>query len=223
MDEMLEELLQSRRSIRRFKPDKPSRQQLEKLIEMAVTAPSASNKQPWRFFITEDRTAIDNMAQAVQAAVDRIAGHIDDRFAAGFRAYSHHFLCFRDAPVVIVAVFREVVVLSNLVGATLSSNDLACIKTMESQSGLMSVSMAVENLLLYAHHEGLGATCMTGPVLASDEIKDGLGIPKPWAIAAVIPVGFPDEAPEPTPRKPVSSVLRHVTAPGPGKMNERTR
>ena len=41
-------------------------------IEMAVTAPSASNKQPWRFFVTDDRSIIDRMAEEVQQAVDRI-------------------------------------------------------------------------------------------------------------------------------------------------------
>ena len=210
---MIKDLMQSRRSVRRFRREKPTRPQIEELIEMAVTAPSASNKQPWRFFVTDDRFTIDRMAQAVCTAVERLGEHVEEIATDAFREYADHFVRFSEAPVVIVAAFREMTLLSHLVDSGIGENDLRRINVMERHSSLISTSMAVQNLLLYAHDTGLGASCMTGPMVAADEIKAILHIPDSWHIAAVIPVGFPDEKPEPTSRKPVRSVLRWVPAP----------
>src|SRR5206468_362591 len=65
----------ARRSVRRFKPDMPDRALIEALIEVATTAPSASNKQPWRFLVVTNRAVIERLAAAVREAVDRIARH----------------------------------------------------------------------------------------------------------------------------------------------------
>ena len=209
---MIAEIMRSRRSVRRFKSERPSRECIEELIAMAVTAPSASNKQPWRFFVTDERETIDQMASAVEAAVERIVKHVDEGFMKAFRAYGDYFVRFREAPVVIVPVFREIVVLSNLVDAALAAEDLARIRLMEFNSGLASTSLAIENLLLYAHSIGLGASCMTGPLIAVDQLSIILKIPKGWQIAALIPVGYPDETPPAVERKPAAVVLRWVNS-----------
>ena len=52
---MILEMMQKRRSIRRFKPEVPSDADILKLIEAAVAAPSAANKQPWRFLIAKKK------------------------------------------------------------------------------------------------------------------------------------------------------------------------
>ncbi|MEW6733332.1 MAG: nitroreductase family protein [Acidobacteriota bacterium] len=205
--------MRSRRSVRCFKREKPSRQMIEDLIDIAITAPSASNKQPWRFFVTDSSETIDCLAVAVQVAVDRIVEHIDKGFIETFRAYGDYFVRFRTAPVVIVPVFREIVVLSNLVNKDISSNDLACIRTMEFNSGLASTALAIQNLLLYAHEIGLGTSCMTGPLVALDSLKTILRIPDGWHIAAVIAVGYPDEEPKSPGRKSATAVLRWVNQP----------
>ncbi len=40
-----------RRSIRRFRPEKPPREDLLKIIEAGIWAPSGHNNQPWRFVV----------------------------------------------------------------------------------------------------------------------------------------------------------------------------
>jgi len=71
--EDLHDLMRTRRSVRRFRPDLPERAVIESILASAVTAPSASNKQPWRFLVVENRDVIGRMAAAVREAVDRIA------------------------------------------------------------------------------------------------------------------------------------------------------
>ena len=58
----LEDAIRLRRSIRRYRDDRPARELVEKLLEMAVHAPSASNKQPWRFFVVDHPATIARMA-----------------------------------------------------------------------------------------------------------------------------------------------------------------
>jgi len=45
------ELLNTRRSIRRFKPDPVSEKDVEELLEAAMNAPSAINEQAWQFIV----------------------------------------------------------------------------------------------------------------------------------------------------------------------------
>ena len=105
-------------------------------------------------------------------------------------------------------IFRELVVLSNLVDEAIDPADAQRTGAMEFNSGLISIGLALQNLMLYAHSIGIGTSCMTGPLLAADELRGALEVPETWRIAALVPTGYADEAPAPTKRKPVGSVIR---------------
>lgn len=207
---MIYELMKSRRSVRRFRSDAPSREQIERLIEAAITAPSASNKQPWRFVVIADRTKIAELTGFVREAVGRIAEHVEPASQEAFRNYGDYFTRFDQAPVVIAALYRSLTVLSNLVDEGIDAADRERIRLMEERSGLVGVSMALQNLLLMAHETGLGASGMTGPLVASDRLKLSLEIPPSWEIAALVPVGYPAEQPAPTDRKPAQRVTTWI-------------
>ena len=70
---------------------------------------------------------------------------------------------------------------------------------------LQDTAAAVENIMLTASHNGLGA-CWIG---AFDEgmAAASIGIPKNIRPIALIPVGYPDQDPPPRLRRPVSEVL----------------
>jgi nitroreductase len=207
---ILRDAMISRRSVRSFKREHPGRKQIEELIEMAITAPSASNKQPWRFFIADDTLTIERMATAVSESLQEIVNHIESQYIDAFQSYGDYFIRFAGAPVVIAAAFREIAVLSNLTGDSLPKQHSAEIRKMEYSSGLTSTSLAIQNLLLYAHSVGLGTSCMTGPLIAAEQLKTILRIPGSWDLAALIAVGKPDEIPVNTTRKPPISVIRWV-------------
>jgi nitroreductase len=63
-----EEVLKSRRSIRKYKDTPVSRDKILKLLEAARIAPSASNKQPWHFIVVEDKEKIRQLAKSEWAA-----------------------------------------------------------------------------------------------------------------------------------------------------------
>jgi nitroreductase len=191
----LYELMASRRSVRRFKADVPPRVLIEQIIQSAITAPSASNRQPWRFVIVTSRSTIDALATAVQTAVDRIALAIEPEFQAAFRAYGDYFRRFDAAPTVIVPLFRSITTLSNLTSTRLDEDDRARIAAMERDSGLIGTSLALQNLLLAAHAAGLAASAMTGPLVAVDDLRSMLRVPPSWQIVALVPIGYGDETP----------------------------
>jgi len=207
---MIYELMQSRRSVRRFKPEIPDRRVIERLLEAAITAPSASNKQPWRFLIVTNAAVIARMAVAVREAVDDIARHIAPAYQPAFRAYGDYFTRFEAAPAVIVPLFSRLTVLSNLVDAELDAGARERIAVMERQSGLIGVAMAMQNAMLMATEIGLGTSGMTGPLVAAHCLREILDVPSSWDIAALLPVGVPAESPLPTARKPLGQVIRWI-------------
>lgn len=208
----LDELLTTRRSVRKFKSVAPPREMVKKLIDLAVTAPSASNRQPWRFFATDDAKLIARMAAAVQAGIDEIAPRIPERFAEMFLSYGDYFVRFRNAPVVVAPIFQSSLILSNLVGDAVSQERRDNISNLEFNSGIVSTSLAIGNLLLAAHEAGLGASCLTGPLVAARELKALLDVPESWHIACLVALGYPDETPEARPRKAADKVLRWVNS-----------
>jgi len=68
----------------------------------------------------------------------------------------------------------------------------------------------MQNLLLMAHESGLGASGMTGPLVADDEIRRILEISPSWEVAGLIPIGFPAEEPPGTGRKPAENVISWI-------------
>lgn len=59
------ELVKKRRSIRSFDPQKPvSEEQIAKILEAGIWAPSAGNLQDWFFVVVRDQKVKDQLAQA---------------------------------------------------------------------------------------------------------------------------------------------------------------
>lgn len=59
------EAIETRRSIRKYKPGSIPSDQLRKILQAARIAPSAGNRQPWRFIVVQDdghRKALAKMA-----------------------------------------------------------------------------------------------------------------------------------------------------------------
>lgn len=53
------DVLNTRRSIRSFRPDAISEEEIATLIKAGSMAPSAMNKQPWHFVVVTDRAKLD--------------------------------------------------------------------------------------------------------------------------------------------------------------------
>ena len=63
-----EEVLEKRRSIRKYKDTPVPRAKILKMLEAARIAPSASNRQPWHFVVVENKETIKKLAKQDWAA-----------------------------------------------------------------------------------------------------------------------------------------------------------
>src|SRR5260221_7073878 len=61
----------------------------------------------------------------------------------------------------------------------------------EHQMAVQSVAMAVQNLLLAAHAEGLGACWMCAPLFCGDAVRGSLDLPADWQPQALVTLGQP--------------------------------
>src|SRR5512138_132684 len=95
------ELLRGRRSVRRFRSDPVTGEQLDALVEAARWAPSAANRQAWRLLVVSSPERIAAMAGAVRAEVTRLRASVRADVAGDFSAYLENFLHFAGAPLVI--------------------------------------------------------------------------------------------------------------------------
>ena len=201
--------LRARRSVRAFTDATVDHATLERLLEAATTAPSSTNRQPWRFTVVTSRATRRALVRAVAARTQEMkaiirAGHHGEDFAT----YGDFFYePLETAAAIVVPQYREY---PDLIADLIVSGggDPGRFHTArDMQAELCSTSAAVMNLLAQAHAEGLGACWMAGPTVGRDEIHALLGITPPWHMVGAIAVGWPEAQPPAQPRKPVGKVV----------------
>jgi nitroreductase len=74
---------------------------------------------------------------------------------------------------------------------------------------LQDTAAATQNLLLFAYSMGLG-TCWVG-AFREEEARKALRIPSGIRPVAIIPVGYPAEAPQPRSRRAINLIVHHET------------
>jgi nitroreductase len=213
--EALYALLGTRRSLRRFSPAPIVRPVLERLLAAAVTAPSSTNRQPWRFTIVTESGRRREIAAAVRARADEMKAIVArGHHAADFGNYSDFFHePLEGAAAIVIPQYREH---DDLIASFIASGggDPSRFTTSAAmQAELASTSAAVMLLLVAAQAEGLGGCWMAGPMIARDEIGRLCGIAPPWRMLGAVALGHPDPASPPAPspgRKSIDRVTEFI-------------
>ena len=192
------EALRARRSIRRYAARPVAPETVERLLAAATWAPSAHNRQPWRFAVLDAPEPKERLARAMgeRLRADRLADGEDPAAVARDIERSHARLT--GAPIVIVVCL------------TMRDMDRYLDTRRKKAEYLMAVqgaAMAAHNLLLAAHADGLGACWMCAPLFCSDAARAALDLPEDWEPQAVITLGYPAEAGKPASRRPLSDVV----------------
>ena len=203
--------IQGRKSIRRFKQTPVPDEDIRKILDAARLAPSANNSQPWSFIVIKDRVLLKKMADAARTMIDRMVPFAEnEKQAQRLAAYkSNYYTFFEKAPVVIAVLTGAYDAGTDRLLARMgySPED---IKRLRPLPGLQSVSAAIEHVLLAAHALGYGSCWMTGPLVAQEAFEELLGFGKERSIAALLPLGVPDENPPALSRKPLEEIMRII-------------
>lgn len=187
------EAIYTQRGIRYLKPDPIPNEILYKLIQAATKAPSATNRQTWRFIVIRDAEVKQRIGEVYKRTFEELygPGAVEARpvdfkmFTSGLHLAEH----IHEAPVMIMACIEQDNAPSEM-------------------SRAASIYPAVQNLLLAARGLGIGAILTTNHKHHEAEVKEILGIPARVDTAALIPLGYPadDANYGPTRRKPVEDV-----------------
>ena len=178
------EVIYSRRAVRKYKNRTVSKATIEQVIQAGMMAPSAINKQPWKFYILTDREMIRTFDKAIAKValkdfsktgirgIIRTAGQLL-HFMHGFNLQAMTDPIFHGAPVVIFITAP-------------TKNEWA----------QLDIGMCAQNIMLAAKSMGLD-TCPVGlaKFVMEVEIYSRLRVPVTEKVLLAIILGYGDEHP----------------------------
>jgi nitroreductase len=164
------EAIRTRRSIGKMSDQRPTREQIETILDAATWAPTHHISNPWRFVVIagDERLRFGEVtAQSKLARMERegrsVEGEAEKLIAKALRAP------------VIIAVGVE------------PGDDPKIIEIEEIESG----AAAVQNMLIAAHGIGLAAMWRTGDPAYDPAVAEYLGLSQGGRVIAFVYVGFP--------------------------------
>jgi nitroreductase len=196
MNMELTEIIGQRKSIRAFRNDPLSREQVEAILDLAIKAPSAINLQPWEFSVVmnEERERLSRrLVKAYrEKQISCSPGNVKplpreftargvesfeamkpylDEMGSDFNRYINEGSCnFYGAPVAIII----------------------SIDNSFSKARLVDIGVCLGYLVLAAHNAGLW-TCPIGLITAyEEEVKDVLNIAETKDVVIGVALGYPD-------------------------------
>lgn len=183
------DVIRSRRSIRRFADRSVPEEMVAQMLEAAHWAPSAHNRQPWRFVVIHQDSTKTILARAMgeqlrrDLAADGVPPHLIEQDAA------RSFARISGAPL-LVLLCLTLADMDNYPDERRARN--------ESTMATQSAAMAGQNLLLAAQALGLGACWLCAPLFCQDIVRETLNLPDDWQPQGLVTIGYPAEIKEKT-------------------------
>lgn len=203
------DVISSRRSIRRFKPDPVPDELIDKIIEAARWSPSGENEQPWRLIIVRDP---ETKAKIGQIAKVGSGARITAEFSLS-DYWQKHFAGVKD-PVKREKLFKTMYTgqVSEFAGNA-PVVIVMCGILEDMFDTPYDLSACAMNILLEAHSLGLGACWVHGPAVYPSlikRVKELLKIPSgmgEYKIISTISLGWPDESPKVRGKREASEIV----------------
>jgi F420 biosynthesis protein FbiB-like protein len=195
----LHRFLRTRRSIRRFKPDPVPDPALQRILSTATYAPSAHNRQPWRFVVVTDSSVKAQLAEAMARDFERDLvrdGVSPEKIQAQIKRSKGRITA---APIAV------------LLCLDMSEMDAYPDEKRQQAERTMAVQSAAAaglQLLLAAHAEGLGGVWVCAPLFAGETIQKTLNISEKWEPQAMFFIGYADELPKHKEMKELGSLVK---------------
>jgi nitroreductase len=191
------EIMQTARAVRRYRDEPVDDALLEKCLQAATWAPSGGNQQPWRFVVLKGQKAREIIGRGAQKTWESMTEFYglnepdpadDSSKGRVIRAMHEHMMNGATTPVLV----------------------LFCVKPQPGASELEnggSIFPALQNFSLAARAQGLGMAVVLWHRPVIYELREAVGIPDDWKIAAIASAGWPKGSHGPVNRKPVSAVV----------------
>lgn len=189
----IDEAIRKRRAVRTYTDQPVPDDILDRVLRMALTAPTGSGAQAWSLLVIRDADTRRQLADLIVAGAGRYFaamrhqkdGVSDEEHAAWGRDYAFQILAtYRDVPVWVLAM---------IVPRTPYPEGM---REGGRTDDLLSVAFAMENLMLSARQYGLG-TCPTTAFWRFEitAFRELLGLPDDVEPVVITPLGYPKEFP----------------------------
>jgi nitroreductase len=165
------DIIKRRRSIGKMTQDRPTRQQIERLLEAATHAPNHHKVQPWKFIVLAGKAREELGAVMAESLARRLEETSSDKAQALLNKERNKLL---RSPVVIVVV----------------SEPPQQPKVLEIEN-IEAVAAAVQNMLLTAEEMGLACMWRTGDAAYDPHVKQWLKLAPGDHIVSFLYVGYP--------------------------------
>ncbi len=176
------DFLRARRSLRRYQSRAVPQEWIEQILEAATWAPSAHNRQPWRFVIIRGEQTKEELAREMGALLRRDL-QADKLPPAAIEAdVGRSYQRITGAPLLILLCM-------SLRDMDVYADDLR--NEHERAMAQQSTAMAGQNILLMASSLGLGACWMCAPLFCQQLVASVLELPADWLPQGMITLGFP--------------------------------
>lgn len=182
------ELVESRKSIRKFKSDPISKEVVERILQAGMHAPSGKNRQNWKFFVVTGKKREEYLKLSQKSWLG-IKDVLKNRLKPSLYDFTERFFfTLGNAPVLIFCY-------------SFNSQDEKYL------TSIGSVYMAVQNINLACIVEGLGCCTMGAPLEIKAEVDEFLGVTQlpeyqngQLELLCGIVLGYPDHIPPKAPR-----------------------
>ena len=171
-------VINSRRSIRQYKPDQIADSELQQILDCALYAPNARNQQMWHFSVIQDKDLLDRMVDITKenmknSGIEFLIGRAGE---PGYHTYYH-------APTLIIISGKEDAMFIQIDCGAAAQNIALAAKSLKIGSCIMTSSG-----LLFQSQEG-------------NNLKKEIGIPDGYNHVCAVALGYMDgDAPEAPPK-----------------------
>jgi len=192
------EAIKVRKSVRAFRPEAVSRQQIEEILSLVIHAPSAINLQPWEFIVVtgEEKERLSRRLVKLyrEKQISCSPGNVKPLSAEFQKRGAESFILMNPYLEKMGQEFNRFVNEGscNFYGAPAAV--IFCLDNAFSEARLVDIGIALGYFVLIAQNVGL-STCPIGLINAyEDDIKDILSIPDNKDVVIGVALGYPDAA-----------------------------
>jgi len=201
MENEVMKCIRERRSIRNYEERELPGDILKEIIMAGRYAPSAENRQPWKFIVVTNRDVISFLSRRTKEQIGKMLKQK--------RKWKKKFNELEDEQTV---MFLQAVALSKRDMVFHNAPAAVFIVTPDSIFNDESCACAAQNMMLAARSLGVGS-CWVGfaKFLEWDnEATEKLGMSEGHHIAASIVFGYHENLPKSTPRKPTADIIKWI-------------
>lgn len=187
-----------RRSIRKFLDKPVSKDSIDKIIDAGRVAPSAKNRQPWKYIVFGGDKKGELLDYMEKGIIREEMHPALPNSRKGITDAKNTLRIMREAPVIIIIL--------NTNGKSIFDNVDPDERVTEICDSL-SIGASVQNILLKATEAGLGTLWIANTCFAYDELSNYLNIE--CQLVGAIAVGYANEEPLERPRYDLKDILEY--------------